>query len=145
MLTRSRFWAEFDPARQMVDIRLGGIITRAPSEVVPLEEVAKRLDSSHMPEQGAFKPGSCIHERDLALHDAKALQRWEFHTMCVIDPFIRVRVSVHTDEMVLFLTEACRTLHRVFQSRCLRDSRRSAGARKRICESGNPIKEEVAM
>jgi len=86
-----RFWAEFDPSRQMVDIRLGGIIARVPSEVMPVEEVGKESVAPHTPEQGPFKPTSCVYKQNLSLYDAKTLAIWESQAICVVDPFILVR------------------------------------------------------
>ncbi len=86
LLTFGRFWTEFDPTRQMVDIRLGGIIPRTPAESISLKNVIKEIEPSCITERGAFQPSNG--------HNAEALQGWEHQAICVIDPFIRVRVSV---------------------------------------------------
>lgn len=129
-LNMSRFWAEFDPDRQMVDICRGGIIPRVSSE-----QALEGLEASSV---------SHVNEHD-STYDSQVLQRWEFEAICVIDPFIRVRVSVDICAENLFLMERYRMLQRVSRHRCLRDSRRNVGVQRDKCVEGCPIKEEVAM
>lgn len=115
-----RFWADFDPTRQMVDIQLGGIIPRTPAEPILLEKATKSRKFLDRAERSASKPSRG--------HDAEALQGWEHQPICVIDPFVRVRVSTYRHAVFFYiLMDPHRTLRKTSLSRYSRTSRRSAG------------------
>lgn len=108
----------------MVDIRLGGILSRAsePLDSEPMKLQTKLQSQMEVDEmlQGTgvseFIGSQECRDRDLDEYDGprvsdeslepfrppgdqpydpKALQRWEFDTFCLIDPFILIRVSIY--------------------------------------------------
>jgi hypothetical protein len=86
----------------MVDIRLGGILPR-----LGWREGYELLDAEEHGTLQTTDPTSCV-RNESDLYNVGALRRWERDPFLIVDPFIRIRVSVDKPFGIFILMDMCR-------------------------------------